>query len=222
MGLEVRLYAVCRERAHTDRVTVELPSDGDTIEGLKVRLGQAVPALLPLLPLVRVAVNQEFAAPGDRVKEGDEVALIPPVSGGSGLGPFRLSATPIRAETVEAAVANPEAGAVISFQGTVRARTGEHQVVALEYEAYQGMAERFLRKIGEEIVERWPGSKVSIEHRVGRLLVGEVSVVIAVASPHRAAAFEASRYAIERLKVDVPIWKKEVRSDGSCWVGIGS
>lgn len=222
MALTVRLYAVCRDRAQADRVAVDLPAEGVTIEGLKALLGQAVPALLPLLPLVRVAVNQEFATPGARVKDGDEVALIPPVSGGSGQGPFRLSDRPIRAETVEVAVASPEAGAVVTFVGTVRARTGDHQVVALEYEAYEGMAERFLRKIGAEVVEKWPGARVAIEHRVGRLEVGEVSVTIAVACPHRAAAFEACRHAIERLKVDVPIWKKEVRTDGSVWVGVGS
>lgn len=222
MRLTVRLFAVCRERAGADRIEVEIAGDSADLPALKAAIAEASPALSPLLPIVRVAVNQGFASPGDRVQEGDEVALIPPVSGGAGRGPFAVVDRPIRLEEVEGAVRHGGAGAVVGFLGTVRDRTGPHEVIALEYEAYQEMAERFLRKIGDEIEARWPGARSAVLHRVGRLAVGEPSVAIAVASPHRADAFEACRHAIERLKEDVPIWKKEIRKDGSVWVGVGS
>jgi molybdopterin synthase catalytic subunit len=181
-----------------------------------------VPSIGPLVKMVRVAVNEEFAAPDQRVRAGDEVALIPPVSGGSGLGPFAVRAEPIEEREAIDAVRSPEAGAIVSFLGTVRARTAGHEVIALEYEAYDSMAVRVLRSIGEEIMTRWPGTRAAIIHRRGRLSVGDVSVVIACSSPHRADAFDACRHAIERLKADVPIWKKEIRKDGSIWVGVGS
>lgn len=222
MHLTVRLYAVCRERAGADRIELEFPGDSATLTEVFDALRREAPALAPLLAVTRVAINHEFAETNSVFRSGDEVALIPPVSGGSGLGPFLLSDRPLDVAAIERAVADPGAGAVVSFAGTVRDRTGVHDVVALEYEAYPEMAERFLRKIGGEIAERWPGARVAIAHRTGRLEVGEVSVVIAVSSPHRAAAFEACRHGIERLKQDVPIWKKELRKDGSIWVGVGS
>jgi molybdopterin synthase catalytic subunit len=220
--LTVRLFAVCRERAGVDRIAVDLPGENPGISELQAALARAAPGLEPLLPLVRVAVNHEFADASTRFRPEDDVALIPPVSGGSGLGPFVLQEGPIDLSALERAVAFAGAGAIVSFAGTVRDHTAEHRVIALEYEAYPEMAERFLRKIGAELAERWPGIRVAIVHRVGRLLVGEISVAIAVASPHRAAAFDACRQAIERLKQDVPIWKKEIREDGSIWVGVGS
>jgi molybdopterin synthase catalytic subunit len=185
-------------------------------------VGAAEPRLLPLLGLVRVAVNERFATKEDRITEGDDVALIPPVSGGSGQGPFDIRRDPIRVDEVVARVESPGAGAVVAFAGTVRASTDGCEVVALEYEAYESMAIRFLRQIGDEITRMWPEARVAILHRIGRLEVGETSVAIATSSPHRADAFEACRHAIERLKKDVPIWKKEIRRDGSVWVGVGS
>lgn len=222
MRLVVRLFAVCRERAGADAIEVEIAGDSADLPTLKAAISEAAPVLSPLLPMVRIAVNQGFASDQDRVREGDEVALIPPVSGGSGQGPFAMVDRPIRLEEVELAVRHGGAGAVVGFLGTVRDHTGPHEVVALEYEAYREMAERFLRNIGQEISERWPNARCAILHRVGRLTVGEPSVAIAVASPHRADAFEGCRHAIERLKEDVPIWKKEIRKDGSVWVGVGS
>lgn len=135
---------------------------------------------------------------------------------------FALTREAIDVGAVARAVESRAAGALASFLGTVRDRTGEHAVVALEYEAYDEMALRYLEKIGAECLERWPGVRVAITHRLGRVEIGEVSVAIAVSSPHRASAFEACRYAIERLKQDVPIWKRELRTDGSVWVGVGS
>ncbi|MEL7240059.1 MAG: molybdenum cofactor biosynthesis protein MoaE, partial [Planctomycetota bacterium] len=150
----------------------------------------------------------------------DELALIPPVSGGHDL--FEVRNEPLEVAEVEAAVRHGGAGAVVSFTGTVRNNTKGVAVDALEYEAYRSMAEKYLRTIGHEIAERWPDTRVAMLHRVGRLAVGEASVVIAVSSPHRADAFDACRHSIERLKEDVPIWKKEFRTDGSVWVGVGS
>jgi molybdopterin converting factor subunit 1 len=221
MRVEVRLFAVCRERAGTDRLALEL-EPGATVASLLAAVAEAAPALAPLCPIVRVAVDQAFARPDEPIPEGAELALIPPVSGGSGQGPFELRDTPITTDEVERAVRADGAGAVVSFAGTVRDRTGAHEVEALEYEAYPEMAERFLRRIGGEVAERWPGARCAILHRVGLCRVGEVSVVIAVSHPHRAEAFEGCRHAIEALKQDVPIWKKERRLDGSVWVGVGS
>lgn len=222
MRVAVKLFAVCRERAKKDAIDLEIAGDSADLTALREAIGAACPELLPLLPIVRIAVNQAFASGDDRILEGDEVALIPPVAGGSGRGPFAIRTQPLRLEEVENAVRHGGAGAVVGFVGTVRDHTGPHDVVALEYEAYVEMAERYLRKIGDEISERWPDARAAILHRIGRLDVGEASVVIAVAAPHRADAFDGCRHAIERLKADVPIWKKEIRKDGSIWVGVGS
>lgn len=222
MRISVRLFAVCRERAKAERIEIEIAGDSATLTQFLAAVGSQEPRLAPLLPVVRVAVNERFATADDRISALDDVALIPPVSGGSGLGPFEVRAEPIRIEEVVSAVESRGVGAVVAFAGTVRASTGGHEVVALEYEAYEGMAVRALRQIGGQVQERWPDARVAILHRTGRLDVGEVSVVIAASSPHRADAFDACRYAIERLKQDVPIWKKEIRRDGSIWVGVGS
>jgi len=132
---------------------------------------------------------------------------------------FRIVSHPIDPRAVEAAVAYPGAGALCVFHGVVRDHSRGRRVTHLEYEAYPPMAEKVLTQIGEEIAGRWPGARVAIVHRTGRLEVGETSVVIAVSSPHRAEAFEACRYAIEALKTRVPIWKKEFAEDGEYWVG---
>lgn len=216
------MFAVCREKLGQDHVDVDLVGDHPTVSDLKAALAASHPELAPLLPIVRIAVNHAFAGADDAVAEQDELALIPPVSGGSGGGPFRVQAEPVTTEAVEAAVRHGGAGAVVSFLGTVRDHTQDHQVTALEYEAYQEMAERFLKTIGTETMARWPKTRVAILHRTGRLEIGEASVAIAVSSPHRADAFEACRHVIERLKQDVPIWKREIRTDGSVWVGVGS
>lgn len=222
MRLAIRLYAACRERAGTDRLELEFPGDSASLSELNAAIAAACPAIAPLLSSSRVAVNREFAAEDVQIRSADEVAIIPPVSGGSGLGPFVITDRAIDVRAVEDAVRSESAGAVVTFSGTVRDKTGPHDVIALEYEAYREMAETFLRRIGEEIAERWPGARVAITHRIGHLEPGETSVVISVSSPHRAAAFDACRHGIERLKQDVPIWKKELRKDGSIWVGVGS
>ncbi len=134
---------------------------------------------------------------------------------------YQVRETPISTDEVLRAVTSDGVGGVVTFTGVVRARSRERTVVRLEYEAYVSMAEKVLRRIGEEIEARWTGTRVAILHRVGTLEPGEVAVAIAVAAPHRAEAFEGCRHAIERLKEDVPIWKREVFTDGSEWRGLG-
>ncbi len=221
MRVEVRLFAVCRERAGRDRLSLEV-SEGATVGDLVAAVAEAHPELAPLLPAVRVAKNQRFARSEEPVSASDELAILPPVSGGSGVVLAGLRSAPITLAEVEAAVAAPEAGAVVGFAGTVRDHTGPHAVEALEYEAYPGMAERVLREAAGEVVAASPNARVAVLHRVGRLGVGEVAVVIAVSAPHRAEAFEGCRLVLERLKADAPIWKRELRSDGSVWLGAGS
>lgn len=211
------------ELAHPDATA------GDLLRAVET----AEPRLKPVLAAVRVAVNLDFVESDHPIQATDEVALIPPVSGGNPEAVSdaerasdgvwaQVSPEPLDAPAVEAQARFDGAGAVLTFQGTVRNRTGEHGVTHLEYEAYAPMALKVLTEIGGEAVRDWESARVAIAHRIGRLAVGEVSVVIAVAHPHRAQAFEACRHVIERLKQDVPIWKKEVRHDGSVWVGIGS
>lgn len=217
MALTVLYFAAARERAGTAQETVEW--GGGPVRQLLETLAARHPDLRPLLPHLRVAVNQEFTSLDAPVPERAEVALVPPVAGG--LDCFRLSETPLALEEVVGAVGGFERGGLVTFTGTVRSETRGRRVRALSYEAYAGMAERAMAAIGREIESRWPGTRVGIVHRVGMLVPGEAAVVIAVSAPHRAAAFEGCRHAIERLKADVPIWKKERFEDGEEWVGLG-
>ena len=134
---------------------------------------------------------------------------------------FRVVDSPLSLDAVVREVSATGRGAVVTFSGAVRDETRGARVLRLEYEAYAPMAEKVLAQIGAEIAERWPKSAAAIHHRVGTLVPGELAVVIAVASPHRAAAFEGCRHAIERLKADAPIWKREVFENGAVWVGLG-
>jgi molybdopterin synthase catalytic subunit len=162
--------------------------------------------------------------PRHPLRSGDEVCLFPPVSGGSeGADLYRMTSEPLSEAAATAAVAHPEAGGLVVFSGVVRNETGGRRVKFLEYEAYQPMAEARMREIGQMVRARWPGVKaVAMVHRVGRLEIGEASVIIAVSAAHRAEAFEACRYAIDRLKETVPVWKKEHFEDGEVWVGLQS
>ena len=217
MALTVLYFAAARERAGTAQETVEWP--GGPVRQLLETLAERHPDLRPLLPHLRVAVNQEFTSLDAPVPDRAEVALVPPVAGGADC--FRLSDAPLQLEEVVRAVGGPERGGLVTFTGTVRSQTRGRPVRALSYEAYPGMAERSMAAIGRDIESRWPGTRVAIVHRVGTLSPGEAAVVIAVSAPHRAAAFEGCRHAIERLKADVPIWKKERFEDGEEWVGLG-
>jgi molybdopterin synthase catalytic subunit len=210
--VHVRLFAALRERAGSGSVDVELPEGavlGDVWPVLG--LGEEPDGLL-------YALNRAYAEPSTRLAAGDEVAVIPPVSGGD----CRLSGDPLSIEEAVAQVRTDEAGAVATFVGTTRNRSRERDVLYLEYEAYEGMAETVMGDLAEALKARHDLCEVAIHHRVGRVDVGGTSVVIAVSAPHRAAALAACREAIDELKVTVPLWKKEVYEGGEEWIGRGS
>jgi molybdopterin synthase catalytic subunit/molybdopterin converting factor small subunit len=208
----VKLFAGLRERAGTGERVVELREDA-VVEDVwaALDLGEEPPGLL-------FAVDREYAARDRALADGAEVALIPPVSGGD----FRLSAEPLSLEEVAAEVADDRAGAIATFTGTTRSQSRGRNVLYLEYEAYEGMAERMMAELGEELTRKHGLCAVAIAHRVGRVDIGGTSVVIAVSARHRAAALAACGEAIDTLKETIPLWKKEVYEGGEEWIGRGS
>ena len=224
MTVRVLLFAGLRERLRSDGATVHLPPSA-TVRDLLAALADQHPALRELLPPCRVAVNQEFVGLDHPVAETDELAVIPPVSGGHDHEPdhvdddrFELGPAPLSHDRVVAAVARRQAGGVVTFIGQIRDHSRGHAIDHLEYEAYAPMALKVMRRIAATIEAEVPGASVAIHHRLGRLEIGEAAVIIAAAAPHRAEAFTACRAAIEQLKQDVPIWKREVAVDGTTWV----
>jgi MoaE-MoaD fusion protein len=208
----VRLFAGLRERAGVGSLELDLP-DGATVADVwpRLELGDEPAGLL-------YALNRDYADRATTLGEGDEVALIPPVSGGA----FLLSDERLSVDEVVREVARDEAGAIATFVGTTRARSRGRDVVRLEYEAYEGMAEQTMERIAGELKQRYDLLEVAIHHRVGMVEIGDMSVVIAVSAPHRAEALSACRDAIDTLKVEVPLWKKEVYEGGEEWIGQGS
>lgn len=222
MRVQVRLFARLREQAGTGRVEVELPA-GATLRELHQELRDRFPALEADLRLLRPAVNQEYAVWDDLLRDGDEVALIPPVSGGGGPELLHLTTDPIDPRELERLVAHPGAGAICTFSGIVRDNSRGEAVTHLEYEAFAEMALAQMREILTEIAERWPTARAAMTHRTGRLEIGEASVVVSVSAPHRAEAIAACKWGIDRLKESVPIWKKEYAATGAVWIeGDGS
>lgn len=219
MQVYVRLFAALREAVGRERLLVEVP-EGATVREVVDQLAAQVPGMPHSAGAIYAAVNNQYVAPDTPVQEGDEVALFPPVSGGEERKMFEVTREPLSLDDVAGRVSRRTCGAIAVFAGVVRGITGEKETDHLEYEAYVEMAEAMMARIGEEIRERWPKVEaVAMVHRVGRLEVGEPSVVIAVASPHRGdGVFEACRYGIERLKAIVPIWKKEALTTGAYWV----
>ena len=219
MEIRLRYFAVIRETLGRADETREVDV-GTTVGGLFDLLEQEEPRLARMRRSTLLMVNQEYVPPAHELRAGDEVALIPPVSGGEPAARLiRVQSQQLDSAEVEAAVADPGAGAIVVFLGTVRERARGRQVLALEYEAYAPAAEKMMDRIADEIAARWGIDRVAMVHRTGRLGVGEASVVIAVSAAHRGEAFAACAYAIERLKEIVPIWKKERYADGAVWVG---
>jgi molybdopterin synthase catalytic subunit len=211
-------FAAARERAGVGSEALELPQGATAGQALAAAC-EKHQGLRAISAKLRVAVDENFVSPEHALPDGATVALIPPVSGGS--GPHRIGPEPLALDQPQKEVEGTDCGAVVSFVGTVRSTNHGQIVVRLEYEAYDGMALRVFERIAAESKERW-GARVAIHHRTGALNPGELSVVIAAAAPHRADAFEACRHAIESLKKDAPIWKREIYPDGSSWVGLGS
>lgn len=212
MKVVVRLFAGLRELAGTRSLEIELPP-GSTAADVwpALALGAEPPGLL-------LAINKTYAGRDTLLQEGDEVALIPPVSGGA----FRLSEEPLSVDAAVREVASDDAGAIATFIGTTRAHSRGREVVHLEYEAYEGMAEAEMERIAADLVERHGLIAVAIHHRVGIVGIGGTSVVIAVSSAHRASALAACAEAIDTLKGTVPLWKKEIYVGGEEWIGQGS
>jgi MoaE-MoaD fusion protein len=208
-SVNVRLFAGLRERAGWSRRDVDAATVADVWPALG--LGDEPEGLL-------YAVNKEYATRDRALAPGDEVALIPPVSGGA----FLLSDEPLSLDRVVEEVRSEKAGAIATFTGTTRVRSRGRTVTHLDYEAYEGMAERVMEEIASELIERYELTGVAIHHRVGRVDIGETSVIIAVSAPHRGDALAACRDAIDTLKERVPLWKKEVYEGGEEWIGRGS
>jgi molybdopterin synthase catalytic subunit len=209
VSVRVRLFAGLRERAGWAQREVDAATVADVWPALG--LGDEPDGLL-------YAVNREYAPRERALADGDEVALIPPVSGGA----FLLSDEPLTLDRVVEEVRSDEAGAIATFTGTTRVHSRGRTVTHLDYEAYEGMAERVMEEIAAALQDRYELTGIAIHHRVGRVSIGDTSVVIAVSAPHRQDALAACKDAIDELKERVPLWKKEVYEGGEEWIGRGS
>lgn len=214
--ITMHYFAMFRERIGTSTGTMQMPV-GATAADVFDAVVSGHPELEGMRNSTLVMVNEEYSDRDLALQDGDEVALIPPVSGGD----HNFICTPdvLDPRAIEAMVAADDAGALVTFTGTVRNHARGMQVLSLEYEAYPAAAEKMLAQVGAEVQERWPGVRIAIAHRYGHLYPGDASVVICTASAHRDDAYAASAWAISRIKEIVPIWKKEHYADGSAWIG---
>jgi len=226
MQVQVLSFGILKESLGNSPRRVDLP-EGATVADLLDSLRP-----LPALDSIAVSVNTEFAQPARVLRHGDEVGLLPPVSGGTGGTPsagatndaedslrgyIALTRDPIDAQSLVAAAKHAEDGAVLVFDGIVRNHSRGRQTLYLDYEAYEAMADKQMRELALEAGTRFGVRHVTIVHRLGRIEIGETSVLIVVASAHRAQAYEASRWLIDTLKKTVPIWKRETFVDGAVW-----
>ena len=219
MTVTVRLFAMLRERAGRNELDLELADGATVADAMRALRGRdGLGDVLERMP-VRAAVNREYVADDTLLSSGDELALIPPVSGGGDAAAriaaephVRISAEPLSLDAVGRAVRRPSAGAVVTFQGTTR------DVDRLEYESYVEMAERRIAAILRDCVDRHGLEAAAAEHRVGAVPLGEPSVIVAVSARHRAEAFAGAREAIDRIKAEAPIWKREVEGAQARWV----
>jgi molybdopterin synthase catalytic subunit len=219
MRVLVRLFASYREAAGRGQLELELPA-GASVRDVVSRVLADNPLLRPQREIV-CARNREYVGLDAALADGDEVALIPPVSGGAITEPaaqILVTGEPLSVDAALARVRDPGMGGVCLFVGTVRRENRGKRVERLDYETYVEMAEAKMAEIAREAERTWGPLRIALHHRVGRLAVGEDAVVVAVAAPHRAEAFAACRFAIDRLKEIVPIWKKEHTDDGAVWI----
>lgn len=226
--IRVRLFAGVRERAGVSQVAVDLPV-GATVDDALKAASEAVPGEWRLSSKVMLAVNGEYAEGEARLKDGDEVAVIPPVSGGAAGGPRSrtagagemvvITSQPLDPAPLSEFVRTDRDGAVVTFLGMTRDHNDGRRVDHLEYEAYQPMAGEKIAEIIAEMKAKWEIGRVAVAHRTGRVDIGEMSMALAVGAPHRRPAFEAALYFVDRLKEVVPIWKKEFFEGGEMWIG---
>jgi molybdopterin converting factor subunit 1 len=226
MQVRVLFFGMLKDLVGRSADRCEFPP-GASLRSVFELYADRYPRFKELAPSIVVARNQEFAESSAVLEEGDEIAFLPPVSGGSGLDPleissegryFALTRQAIDTRSLIGCLLTGAEGAVVTFEGTVRNHTKGRPTLCLDYECYESMAIKMMARIGAEIAGSHPISGIAIVHRLGRLLVGETSVAVIVTAPHRGAAFEAAREGIDRLKSTVPIWKKEHFVDGEVWV----
>jgi len=220
MRVHVFFFGQLKEITGVSEEDAEL-SEGARVEDLFERYGRRFPKLAEFRPSIAASVNQEYAGWRAPLATGDEVAFLPPVSGGQQAAVaddiFLLVREPIQPRELVESLKAPEDGAVVVFDGFVRNNFKGRRTLYLEYEAYEPMAYAKMREIGAQIREKFKIHRLAIVHRLGRLEIGDTSVLIAVSSAHRSAAFDACRYAIDTLKRAVPIWKKEYFAGGAVW-----
>jgi molybdopterin synthase catalytic subunit len=219
MKVSVRLFAGLSDLVGHREVELEL-AEGATVADLRERLVSQYPAVAPLMSTLVCAVDEEYVPNEHCLSPGDQVALIPPISGGSAAEADRFQVTrePLDPQRLASLVRRDESGALALFYGVVRNHSQGRRVLYLEYDAYASMAVKKMQQVAEEIRARWDITDVAINHRIGRLEVGETSLLVAVSAPHRREAFEACHYAVDRIKEIVPVWKKEVWEGGESWV----
>jgi molybdopterin synthase catalytic subunit len=217
MRVRVLFFAALRDAVGSKEEVLELEA-GLPLREVVSRVQARFPAVAAYGSRLAVSLNQERAGLDAPVRDGDEIAFLPPMSGGSGSGRELVQAGPLSLDALLAEVSGPDCGGVVTFTGVVRNQARGQSIDHLEYEAYGPMAEREMRAIEAAVAERWPQVRLALAHRVGRLEIGEAAVMIAAAAPHRGEAFEACRFAIDTLKKTVPIWKKEFARSGAYWV----
>ncbi len=218
MNIRIRYFASLREIVGKGEETFTVP-EGATVADARTLLQTRYPPLETPLQRVVNAVNAHYAPGETPLHEGDELVFIPPTGGGAPMEPvIQLTREPLDRAALIASVSDPGVGGIVVFEGVVRDNARGKKVRYLEYEVYEEMARLQIREIIATAQHRWGVERIALAHRFGRLEIGEASVIIVVASPHRAAAFDACRYLIDILKATVPIWKKEVTTDGESWV----
>jgi len=218
MHIQIRYFASLREITGKGEEQLSIP-DETTVADIHAILLTLYTQLQPILERCVPAVNRRYVPAEILLQEGDELVFIPPTGGGSPIEPLiQLTREPLNRTALIRAVSHPSIGSIVVFEGVVRDNAYGKQVQYLEYEVYEEMAVEQLRTIITQVQQRWGVERVAVAHRFGRLEIGEASVLIVVASPHRNEAFEACRYIIDTLKRTVPIWKKEVTTNGEVWI----
>ena len=216
-------FAAARELSGLSEERIALPAARVSLQELQRLLAERHPSLAPFLPRMRLAVNEELHAEVQHVCAGDEVAVLPPVAGGSAPAvSCEIRETALSLDAAVAAVQHPGAGGLVLFLGVVRDHAEQGSVARLDYEAHTGLALRELQRILGALSDAQPGVRLHVQHRIGQLAVGDLAVIVAASAAHRAQAFSACHAAIDRIKETVPIWKKEWAPDGTAlWVNLG-